>query len=125
MKHYLLDTHALLWACSEPTRLSERVRELITDSQTGVFVSMATVWELTIKQSIGKITLPESFFEEIWNNGYTRLPIENEHCHTYRKLPLMHRDPFDRILIAQAQHESLTLISCDSAIQEYDVRTLW
>ncbi|MCC5850749.1 MAG: type II toxin-antitoxin system VapC family toxin [Verrucomicrobia bacterium] len=122
---YLLDTHTLLWASGQPEQLSNPVREILLDSENVVYVSMVTLWELSIKQSIGKLTLPEVFFSRIFETGYSRLDITETHLSRYRALPLFHRDPFDRLLVAQAQSEDLILLSRDAHVQAYHVRTRW
>ncbi|MCH8525658.1 MAG: type II toxin-antitoxin system VapC family toxin [Kiritimatiellae bacterium] len=122
---FLLDTHTLLWASSQPEQLSSRVRDILLDSENLVYVSMVTLWELSIKQSIGKLILPKDFFTGIFETGYRRLDISETHLLHYRALPLLHRDPFDRLLVAQAQADDLALISRDKWIQAYDARTFW
>lgn len=125
MTAYLVDTHTLIWATAESGKLSEKVRTLLNNSTQRIFVSHATLWELSIKQTLGKIQLPERFFADLPNLGYEMLPLSVEHFSVYRQLPLLHRDPFDRILAAQAKAEDLTLITCDTEIQEYDIKWVW
>lgn len=126
---YLLDTHALLWSYYEPEKLgAEGIRQL-TDKQQTIFVSTATLWEIAIKMNLGKLKLVESFQEfiecAVFDNGFILLPITIVHLATYRNLPLHHRDPFDRLLVAQAISESCTLISCDPQIPNYQVPLVW
>ena len=121
---YLLDTHSLLWALGEPDALSNRARAAIGDTGSIVQVSTASLWECAIKASIGKLELPEEFFDAVTMAGFEELQIRIPHLEVYVALPMHHRDPFDRMLVAQATTESLTLISNDSKIAEYDVDVL-
>jgi PIN domain nuclease of toxin-antitoxin system len=121
---YLLDTHALLWALGEPTALSPQAGDIIADPSNLIFVSVASLWECAIKASIGKLDLPDDFFDAINETGYEVLPIQITHLTRYRSLPMHHRDPFDRILVAQAQAEALTLITRDPEIAKYQIERL-
>ena len=121
---YLLDTHALLWALSEPDSLSTAARKAIADPSNLIVVSSALLWECAIKASIGKLDLPDDFFDAIPEAGYEVMPIRIAHLNIYRTLPLYHRDPFDRMLVAQAMAEGLTLISRDAEIARYQVGIL-
>ena len=121
---YLLDTHALLWAPGDPGVLSQAARDTIAYPANLIFVSSASLWECAIKASIGKLDLPDDFFDLIPETGYEVIPIRIAHLNTYRSLPMHHRDPFDRILVAQAQAEALTLITRDPDIAKYDVSRL-
>lgn len=121
---YLLDTHSLLWALGEPDALSNRARAAIGDTGSIVQVSTASLWECAIKASIGKLELPEEFFDAVTMAGFEELQIRIPHLQVYVALPMHHRDPFDRMLVAQATAGSLTLISNDSKIAEYDVDVL-
>lgn len=125
MKAYLLDTHTLLWATGETARLSKTVKNILQDASNRVMVSHASIWELSIKQNIGKIDLPADYFQELSSLGYEMLHIKEEHLAAYRPLPLIHRDPFDRMLVSQAQVDDLTLLSQDPEIRKYKVKTLW
>jgi PIN domain nuclease of toxin-antitoxin system len=120
----LVDTHALLWALGEPSALSSTAREALSDPANVVVVSSASLWECAIKMSLGKLDLPEDFFDSIPELGYEVLPIRISHLNVYRSLPMHHRDPFDRILVAQAKAEALTLISRDPEIAKYDIEIL-
>jgi PIN domain nuclease of toxin-antitoxin system len=125
MAGYLLDTHTLLWAMGEPEKLSPQAYRWISAADNRIFVSIASLWELSIKVSIGKLQVPEEFFTGIAAHGYEILQIRETHLTAYRSLPLLHRDPFDRLLIAQAHHENLPLLTCDPDIAKYDVRAVW
>jgi len=122
---YLVDAHALLWAADESDLLSETARSILNQPDNLIVVSAATLWELTIKCNVGKLVLPDDFFETVQASGYQILPILPSHLDAYRRLPLHHRDPFDRLLIAQAQVEGLTVLSTDSAFKDYEVRIAW
>jgi PIN domain nuclease of toxin-antitoxin system len=121
---FLVDTHALLWALGEPRALSPEARDAIGDPANLIVVSSASLWECAIKASIGKLDLPEDFFDSIPEAGYEVMPIRISHLNVYRTLPMHHRDPFDRMLVAQARAEALTLISRDPEIAKYDVAVI-
>lgn len=121
MPRLLLDTHALLWSLALPERLVEAARQAIREPDNAVFVSAASVWEMAIKASLGKLIIPDNLDEQLSLNRFTPLPITLAHAQTVEHLPLHHRDPFDRMLIAQAQQEGLTLITRDPLVQQYDV----
>jgi PIN domain nuclease of toxin-antitoxin system len=121
---YLVDTHALLWALSEPRALSAAARDAIADPANLIIVSSASLWECAIKASIGKLEVPEDFFDSVPEAGYEVLPIRISHLNASRTLPMHHRDPFDRILVAQARAEALVLISRDPEITKYDIEIL-
>ena len=120
----LLDTHILIWALEDNPLLSENAREAILKGENMVFVSSASVWEMSIKKSIGKLNIPDNLQEELEQHRFTLLDITFEHANLAGKLPPIHRDPFDRMLIAQAKIEKLTLISKDKYIGQYDVKLL-
>lgn len=118
----LLDTHAFLWAIDNNPQLSKKARDAIIDGENVVFVSAATAWEIAIKKSIGKLKIPNGdYMEELKLHRFTPLDIATEHALTVENLPPYHKDPFDRMLIAQAQVEKLTLITGDPKIKAYPV----
>lgn len=119
----LLDTHVVLWWLTDDAALSDDVKSRL-DEEPDVYVSSATVWEVAIKQSIGKLTGQIDLSEEIRDSGFRRLPISHEHAIAAGHLPFIHRDPFDRMLIAQAQCEDLTLLTRDDQIIKYDAPVL-
>lgn len=121
---FLVDTHALLWALGEPSTLSRQARDALADPSNLIVVSSASLWECAIKASIGKLDLPEDFFHSVPVAGYEVMPIRIFHLNVYRTLPMHHRDPFDRMLVAQARAEALILISRDPDIAKYDVAVL-
>ena len=121
----LLDTHVFLWAVDDNPNLSTSAREAIIDGSNIVYVSAATAWEISIKRAIGKLRIPESdYLEELRLHRFTPLSITTEHSLAVEKLPLFHNDPFDRMLIAQAQMEKLTIVTRDQRLTEYDVRII-
>jgi PIN domain nuclease of toxin-antitoxin system len=126
---YLLDTHTLLWTVANSTALSEDVRRLLVDSNHSILISVVSLWEIAIKVNIGKLSIPATFFafvQQRVDEGYLeQLNIQPSHLQAYLLLPLHHRDPFDRMLIAQAQGESALLISRDPAFDPYSVRRVW
>jgi PIN domain nuclease of toxin-antitoxin system len=119
----LLDTHVILWWLTDDSTLSDEVKTRL-DEDPDVFVSPASIWEVTIKQSIGKLSEPIDLAEEIRDSGFRELPITFEHAIVAGRLPLLHRDPFDRMLVAQAQCEGLTLASRDLHVLQYQVDLL-
>ena len=125
----LLDTHVFLWWHSDRTKLSPKVVRLCEDTTNNLYLSSASVWEIQIKLQIGKLKLTKSLNQIIdlegHENGIEVLPISLSHIYALDQLPSHHRDPFDRILIAQARVEALTLITQDSLITQYPVQSLW
>lgn len=120
----LLDTHALIWALENNPKLSQVARNAICDGKNVVFVSAASVWEISIKKAMGKLEFPDTLAEEIELHRFTPLNINTEHAQLAGELPDIHRDPFDRMLIAQAMIEKLTLVTRDRLIAKYDVKIL-
>lgn len=119
----LLDTHVVLWWLADDPVLSEEIKNRI-DHEPDVYVSSATVWEVAIKQAIGKLREPADLPERIRGAGFIELPIGFDHAIAAGRLPLIHRDPLDRMLVAQAQCENLTLVTADRRCQEYEVAVL-
>ncbi|MFL5254917.1 MAG: type II toxin-antitoxin system VapC family toxin [Rhodopila sp.] len=120
-----MDTHVLIWAISEPSRLSERARTTIASPANQVLVSAATAWEIAIKHALGRLTFPMDRFEEVLQRmGFDALPVQIAHAIAAGRLPRHHDDPFDRMLIAQAMTEGLTLVTIDSAVMRYEVPVL-
>jgi PIN domain nuclease of toxin-antitoxin system len=115
----LLDTHIYLWVVMDHPKLSQEARRLILDADE-VFISSASIWEIAIKVSLGKIDANvEQLVQEIQNCGFVELPIRATHAAAVRNLPDYHRDPFDRILVAQALCEPLRLLSADARVRKY------
>jgi PIN domain nuclease of toxin-antitoxin system len=121
----LLDSHALLWWEADDARLSERARLQIERPGSALFFSAVSVWELAIKQAIGKLRLSGSLTARLAEEGFREVPVTAEHGLLAGGLPLHHNDPFDRMLVAQAQSEGLTVVTRDSNIAAYDVPVLW
>ena len=126
---YLLDTHTVLWFFNgNKTLLSETAKGIIQNQQYTKFVSMASVWEVGIKISIGKLVFPQNtngFVNQIQKNGFELLPINTNHIAEIEQLPLIHRDPFDRLLVTTAIVEQLGIISSDNNIKLYPVNWIW
>jgi PIN domain nuclease of toxin-antitoxin system len=125
----LLDTHTLLWFLTGDSSLSERARDAIEDSANVAHVSAASLWEVAIKSSLGKLKLPAPYVDifprQLDTNGVGLLPITPAHCSVLLTLPFHHRDPFDRLLLAQAKAEGLTLVTDDGQFGAYGVPLLW
>jgi PIN domain nuclease of toxin-antitoxin system len=120
---FLLDSHvALWWLAAEP--LSPRASAAIADPARPVLVSMATAWEIAIKQALEKLRVADDYLDVLVDRGVGLLAIEPPHTRAVRDLPHHHRDPFDRMLVAQAQVERLTLVTRDERLRRYDVRVL-
>ncbi len=122
----LLDSQALLlWTRSKSEGLPPAVRELLRDPTTETLVSVASVWELAIKFETGKLEVPEGYFDLLLASGLAFLRITEAHGLAAARLPQHHRDPFDRMVIAQAQAEHIPLVGGDRMFSEYDVRVIW
>ena len=121
----LLDTHVFLWWDSDLPELGPNARSAIRDPANTVFVSAASVWEIAIKRRLGRLPFEGSPTANVARNGFVPLAILPEHAERVGDLPLLHTDPFDRLLIAQAQFESLTLVTVDEKIRPYPVAQLW
>ncbi len=125
----LLDTHVLLWFLREPERLPPSVLREIESPDNEPLVSVCSLWEIVIKISLNKLTLPGSYEElfpkSIEDCGLTSLAIESQHLSQLRQLPWHHRDPFDRMLVAQASADKVPLVSSDLRLRRYDVSILW
>ena len=125
----LLDTHVLLWAVAEPGTLSSRARLLLTDGANTLLVSSASAWEVSIKHRLGRLPMAEvllvSFSEHLRRLRAVELPISVRHALTAGTFPSPHRDPFDRLLAAQALHEGVPLVSRDAAFAAFPIETVW
>src|SRR5690606_17299527 len=118
----LLDTHVLIWAAGLPDRLSANARELIADADNDLFFSAASLWEIAIKSGLGRedFTVDARLLRRgLLDNGYSELPVASEHAVAVDGLPPIHRDPFDRLLIAQAMVEGITLLTADELVARY------
>lgn len=125
----LLDTHALIWWFTDAPSLPQNVRDMIANTDNSVIVSAASAWELAIKFQLGKMrkaaALISEFSVRIDREGFQLLPISAEHAIRAGLLPGHHKDPFDRMLVAQGQAEGISIITNDAAFQNYGVRTIW
>lgn len=125
----LLDTHVFLWWVEDAPELSGKARKGLADPAHEVFLSLASCWEMAIKLSLGKLKVArplERFIpEQLTANGFRQLNIELRHVVRVAHLPFHHRDPFDRLLVAQALEEGVTLVSADPVFKTYGVRRLW
>jgi PIN domain nuclease of toxin-antitoxin system len=120
----LLDTQVLIWCLAADRRLKRAARQAIEDDSNRVWVSAASAWEIEIKSALGKLRVPDDLLTQMSANDFDELPIRMEHALYLRHLPALHRDPFDRILIAQAVCEGLTMVTADPVLREYPVRVI-
>ena len=133
MSRFLLDTHSLIWFFSGDAQLSFKSRKIIDDEENTKFISIVSAWEMTIKQSKGRefldlgTTVDEFFEQKLVYQDFRILTVELSHLKALSELPLLkkHKDPFDRLLIAQAISEKVTIISCDSKFKDYPVDKIW
>jgi PIN domain nuclease of toxin-antitoxin system len=125
----LLDTHVLIWLVEGSDNLSQAARQAIEDEKNSLHLSIASLWEMTIKMTLGKLQLEMSIDRIVESyilpSGMEIIPIHLNHLLVLRDLPLHHRDPFDRLLISQSQSEKLTLVSGDRVFGDYPVQILW
>jgi PIN domain nuclease of toxin-antitoxin system len=124
VKRLLLDTHVFLWWLSDDLRLGKSSRQAIANPRNQVYVSAASTWEISIKKSIGKLTAPNDMDAIVESEGFEKLPITLFHGDQAGSLPELHKDPFDRMLIAQAQSEGLVIVTNDEKIIQYKIRTM-
>lgn len=118
----LLDTHTLIWAAEDRIRPQARIE--IEERADEVFVSAASIWEIEIKRALGRLRAPDDLIQKVDASGFARLAVDFEHALEAGNLPPIHRDPFDRMLVAQARLERLTLATADEDIERYDVPVL-
>lgn len=125
----LLDTHAFLWHINGDEKMSVYARQLIADSNNQCYLSFASLWEMSIKSSLGKLTIPlpieQLYREYVLANHIKLLEFNVKHLQIIHDLPFHHNDPFDRIIIAQAMVEHMPIIGCDSAFKAYNIQCLW
>ncbi|HEY7353972.1 MAG TPA: type II toxin-antitoxin system VapC family toxin [Terriglobales bacterium] len=124
----LLDTHVLFWWYSKPEKLSKRAVSMVTEGSNAVLISAATAWELSIKAAMGKVDalpLVVDFSMFVDDEGFTELPVVASHAIRAGLLPLHHKDPFDRLLVAQAQDLNVPIISSDRGLDEYGIVRIW
>ena len=125
----LLDTHAILWFISGDDRLSQRAKDVFLNMDSKLYYSLVSIWEITIKASLGKINLARGWLktieEELRINAIQKITIEIEHCRNLILLPFHHRDPFDRMLIAQSMSNEMAILTCDKEISNYEIDVIW
>ena len=124
MRRLLLDTHALVWWVSDDSRLNTRAHAAIGDPRNDIFVSAISAWEIAVKTAKGRMEAPDNLAAVVEEKGFAHLPLTFHHAEHAAQLPMVHRDPFDRFLIAQAQIEGLTIVTRDARIPLYGVRTM-
>lgn len=120
----LFDTHVVLWALADDPRLKKGHCDLFSNADVELYVSSVTIWEITIKRALGKLDAPDNIQEILLKGGCRPLPVSWRHAEAVGMLPALHSDPFDRLLIAQAQVEQLRLATTDVRISEYDVTVI-
>jgi len=123
----LLDTHIVLWAAGQPEKLSESARTLLTTPENTLFFSAASIWEIVIKRGLGREDFkvdPRRLRKMLVTHGYTELPVTAEHALKVETLPMLHKDPFDRLLLAQAGAEGMLLLTVDASVLQYQESTL-
>ena len=125
----LLDTHAFLWLIGDLPKLSAKAKKIFTDSENEILLSVASIWEMGIKVSLGKLDITQPFNKfipsQLHQNGITQLDIKFRHINEVVNLPFHHRDPFDRLIIAQAIIEDIPILSNDSHFDLYDIERIW
>jgi PIN domain nuclease of toxin-antitoxin system len=125
----ILDTHVFLWWITDDPLLPEKIRRIISDGNNELYLSAASCWEIAIKASLGKLSLPGKpdvfISEQLAINSIQSLPVQSSHALHVFSLPAFHKDPFDRLLIAQAELEKIPIITSDSMISLYRVKVLW
>jgi PIN domain nuclease of toxin-antitoxin system len=120
----LLDTHVVIWALAQPARLGTETRAALAERRNDAFVSAVTPWEIAVEHAKGQLAPPEELLAELTEQGFRELRLTWEHGLAAGALPLHHRDPFDRMLVAQARAEDLTIVTRDPQISAYDVRVM-
>jgi PIN domain nuclease of toxin-antitoxin system len=121
----LLDTHVVLWCLGDVNRLSPAAHDAIASGVTPIYVSAASIWEIAIKRNSGKLKAPDDLVQRISEARFEELPISHRHADLAGGLPLHHRDPFDRMIVAQARCNDFTVVTRDERIAAYGVPLLW
>jgi PIN domain nuclease of toxin-antitoxin system len=121
----LADTHALLWWLADDARLSRSARDMIAAGEVAVHFSAASVWEAEIKAAVGKLVIREDLLDALEADGFVEVAVTARHVREAARLPALHRDPFDRMIVAQARVEGLTVLTADSKIADYGASVLW
>jgi PIN domain nuclease of toxin-antitoxin system len=123
---WLVDTHALLWFLGDDPQLSPQAKATMESGANVLLVSAASVWEMAVKSSLGKLDVPDDLVDVLRREGFEQLGVSSEHAWAVRELPIgAHKDPFDRLLVAQAKLEGLPLISSDPQLDGYGIERLW
>ena len=125
---YLLDAHAIIWYLEDSPNMSQKARDIIDADENDISISTTSLWEIAIKVNLGKLKLTVSFnefLEDVRSGDFDIFSIEDEHLKTLSELPYLHKDPFDRLLVATAIAKNITLITIDENIHKYDVPYLW
>jgi len=122
--NYLLDTHVILWWLTEPKNIAVKARKIISDKEENIFISSASCWEMAIKKGVGRLKFPSNLLEIITAEGFNIIPINAIESLSVADLPLIHHDPFDRMLVMQAKLNDMILITRDETIMKYPVITL-
>lgn len=128
MKNYLLDTHTLLWMHDDSKEISQEIKDTLSSNDSQLFLSVASLWEITIKQQINKLHLEYSLDDiaaYCLDNNISIKPILLYYLNQYSLLPLIHRDPFDRVIVATAYSDNLTLVSKDKQLSAYNIQIIW
>ncbi len=125
MRTVLIDTHALLWWLTDDPRLPQACSELVAGTEVRAVVSTASCWEISIKDALGKLPMPANLLQVVEDSGFEWLPIEPHEALAAGQLPMHHRDPFDRLLVAQALARSAMILSRDRVLDRYGVKRLW
>ncbi len=123
-KSFLLDTHIFIWWMEKNKKLSRDIKSILENPESQIFLSIVSIWEMIIKKSAGKLRLPHNWKTTLKDSRFDILKVNLEHVYLLENLPLLHKDPFDRLLIAQAQAENCVLITDDAKIKKYKVQTL-
>lgn len=124
MRRLILDTHIILWWLAEPELLSKKQFDAISAGDAQIFISSASIWEIRIKEKLGKLEVPSDLVSLIKQEGFQFLPVSELHTDFTRNLPDVHKDPFDRIIISQAKLEELIVLTCDKCFREYGLEIL-
>jgi PIN domain nuclease of toxin-antitoxin system len=122
--NYLLDTHVVLWWLTEPKNIAVKARKIISDKVENIYISSASCWEMAIKKGVGRLKFPTNILEILTSEGFEIIPITANESLSVADLPLIHQDPFDRLLIVQAKLNDMVLITRDETIMQYPVITL-
>jgi len=122
--NYLLDTHIILWWLTNPKQIAPKASKIISDTENNIFISCASFWEMAIKKSLGRLTLPRNMVEILRTESFQILPVDHEEALGVSDLPKIHQDPFDRMLVMQAKLHNCVLITRDKNMMDYPVITL-